>query len=121
MLDVHTFDRKLVRLDIPKYPLEVKREAFSTESEEVKQLFQNLEEYDEINDYVPSDILMFILEGLSQNEGLLQVSQPGSLRPLLNEQISDIANLGRCSQGKTVRLISIAMLLAKPVEALSNQ
>lgn len=105
--NVHEYDGKLeYKLNIPVYPEEKKHELFnrikqnlSNESQRMIECIQTSGRgnYDHINGYDASDLLYH----------LLITGKGDDLYINLNEQLSDAYRLGKCPQGRTIRLLSL--------------
>lgn len=106
--NVHEYDKKLeYKLNIPSYQKEKKDNLFNLikpklSSNEAKKMIECIQRsdkdnYDSINGYDASDLLYhLLLNGKGED-----------LYKNLNEQLTDTYKLGKCPQGRTIRLLSL--------------
>lgn len=105
--NVHSYDRKLeYRQEIPRYPHDIKESLFqkvqSLLNPDASLMIQEIRQggnYDSINMYDASDILYHLL-----------INSQGDTQDMyknLNEQLADMYKLGKCPQGRVIRLLSL--------------
>jgi hypothetical protein len=101
--DVHSFDGSINHREIPicSNRKEIIQKALSIEglTEKAKSALSGItpERYDGVNKYFIADLLAFLIEGVKEED----------LWELLNEQLEDIQDLGRCDQGYSIRLMNL--------------
>jgi hypothetical protein len=110
--DVHQYDGKITIPDLPeKYSTEEKLEQIKIFLPKlmhliIKALVENTQDnYDDINKVDASDILAAILSKPYDN-----------LIDIMEEQLEDIWELGRCPQGRTIRFIQ----MYRSIETIEN-
>lgn len=105
--NVHSYDRKLeYRQEIPSYTQDTKESLFqkiqSLLNPDASLMIQEIRQggnYDSINMYDASDILYYLL-----------INSQGDTQDMyknLNEQLADMYKLGKCPQGRVIRLLSL--------------
>ena len=113
MIDVHTFDGKLMNIFKGKYSTYEKDILF-------KKFLKELNDKDAIfiinkmiNDmYIPRGENYQIENNLDSTDILAEILNKDykEILPLIEEQLSDIKNLGQCPSGRVTRLLQILII-----------
>jgi hypothetical protein len=107
MIDVHVYDRKIeYKVNVPIYTEVNKNDVITgllanPSISQASKLMLNLillgGNIDNVNGYDATDLLVH----------LIRMGKGDDLLMNLNEQLADMYNLGRCPQGRVIRLISL--------------
>lgn len=122
-LNTHTYDTLLKGYIIPKIESNLKSDKFEnfknqipllnlsnkkiipTAIQAIELIIDSNKNYDEKNDIHADDLLYWILNRIDQSDN------KKDLYTVLIEQLSDIITRGSCSQGRTSRLLQVAIVL----------